>query len=166
MNREKFYLIVALVFVLDHVTKWLARVNLSANRRIELLPGYLSLDYATNSGVAFGLFEHSEFSWKPYILAGLAIVALLVLVVYSLRAPRGRFLLQWALAITAGGIVGNLVDRIAHGYVVDFIEFHIREVFYWPTFNLADSAITIGIALLLIDTVKNPAMEQTAEQQD
>ena len=59
-----------------------------------------------------------------------------------------------------GGILGNFTDRIAHGYVVDFIEFHIKEIFHWPTFNVADSAITIGIALLLIDTVKNPESEQ------
>ena len=61
-----------------------------------------------------------------------------------------------------GGILGNFVDRILRGYVVDFIDFHIHDIFSWPTFNVADSAITIGIALLLIDTVKNPAVEKVA----
>jgi len=62
-----------------------------------------------------------------------------------------------------GGILGNFVGRIVRGCVVDFIEFHIHESFYWPNFNIADSAITIGIALLLIDTVRNPGIDEIAE---
>jgi signal peptidase II len=94
----------------------------------------------------------------------MAIVAVVIICVYSARMPRDRKLLQLALAITMGGILGNFVDRILHGYVIDFIDFHIHEVFQWPTFNIADSAITIGIALLLIDTVKNPAPEEIQRQ--
>jgi signal peptidase II len=84
-----------------------------------------------------------------------------VILMYSARMPSNRVLLQLALAITLGGILGNFTDRILHGFVVDFIEFHIKEVFHWPTFNVADSAITIGIALLLVDTVKHPEVEET-----
>jgi signal peptidase II len=77
--------------------------------------------------------------------------------------PTDRVLLQLALAITLGGILGNFVDRVAHGFVIDFIELHIKDAFHWPTFNLADSAITIGIVLLLIDTVKNPEHREEPE---
>ncbi len=63
-----------------------------------------------------------------------------------------------------GGILGNFVDRILQGYVVDFIEFHIRDNFYWPTFNVADSAITVGIGLLLIDAVKNPEPDEEPQR--
>ncbi len=90
----------------------------------------------------------------------MAIVAVVVILVYSVRIPLSRTLLHVALALTMGGILGNFIDRVIHGYVVDFIEFHIKDSFYWPTFNVADSAITIGIALLLIDTVKNPEAEE------
>jgi signal peptidase II len=76
--------------------------------------------------------------------------------------PSNRILLQIALASTMGGILGNFTDRIMNGFVVDFIEFHLRDQFHWPTFNVADSAIAVGIALLLIDTIKNPETEEEA----
>jgi signal peptidase II len=90
------------------------------------------------------------------VLALMAVVAVVVIVIYSARMPSGRVMLQLALAVTMGGILGNFIDRIVRGFVVDFIEFHIHDSFYWPTFNVADSAITVGIALLLLDTVINP----------
>jgi signal peptidase II len=109
-----------------------------------------------NSGVAFGLFADFQSVWKPYILAGMAIVAVVVIVIYSSRMPTERVLLQVALAVTLGGILCNFADRLLHGSVVDFLELHIRDSLHWPTFNVADSAITIGIAMLLIDTLKHP----------
>lgn len=162
--KHKYYLISLLVLILDHATKWAVCVKLDAERPIEIVPGYLRLSYAHNTGVAFGLFDKVESAWKPYVLGGLAVVAVIIILIYSARMPRSRTLLHWALAITMGGILGNFADRILRGHVIDFIEFHIHEAFYWPTFNVADSAITIGIALLLIETVKNSADEKAAEQ--
>jgi len=153
--KFKFCLLTLGVLVLDHVTKWLARTRLDPERAIEVIPGYLRISYVSNTGVAFGLFRDLDSPWKPYVLAAMAIVAVVVIFVYSSRMPSSRRLLQSALAVIMGGILGNFVDRILQGYVVDFIEFHIRDNFYWPTFNVADSAITVGIGLLLIDAVKN-----------
>jgi len=153
--KYKFCLLTLGVLVLDHVTKWLARTRLDPERAIEVIPGYLRISYVSNTGVAFGLFRDLDSPWKPYVLAAMAIVAVVVIFVYSSRMPSSRRLLQSALAVIMGGILGNFVDRILQGYVVDFIEFHIRDNFYWPTFNVADSAITVGIGLLLIDAVKN-----------
>jgi len=153
--KYKFCLLTLGVLVLDHVTKWLARTRLDPERAIEVIPGYLRISYVSNTGVAFGLFRDLDSPWKPYVLAVMAIVAVVVIFVYSSRMPSSRRLLQSALAVIMGGILGNFVDRILQGYVVDFIEFHIRDNFYWPTFNVADSAITVGIGLLLIDAVKN-----------
>ena len=153
----KFYLLTLAVLVLDHLTKWLARTRLDPEHAIEVIPGYLRISYVSNTGVAFGLFRDLDSPWKPYVLAGMAIVAVIVILIYSFRMPSSRLLLQSALAVIMGGILGNFVDRILQGYVVDFIEFHIRDAFHWPTFNVADSAITIGISLLLIDALRNPA---------
>jgi signal peptidase II len=161
--KNKYYLAALLIFVIDHITKLLARSNLESGRMIEIIPGYLRLSYARNTGVAFGLFDALQSAWKPYILASLAIVALAVIIFYSMRMPRDRNLLQLALALTMGGILGNFLDRIIRGYVIDFVEFHIREKFYWPNFNVADSAISIGIVLLLIDTFIHPASEDASE---
>jgi signal peptidase II len=162
--RSKYYLVALLVLAIDHITKLIVRGSLGNGRIVEIIPGYLRFSYVSNSGVAFGLFDGLQSFWKPYILAGMAAVALAVIIVYSARLPRDRILLQLALAITMGGILGNFIDRIIRGYVIDFIEFHIHESFYWPNFNAADSAITIGIALLLLDTVMHPTMEEVAEQ--
>ncbi len=160
LMKNKFYLITLAVLVMDHLTKWIVRTRMDPRDSIELVPNYLRLSYVRNSGVAFGLFADIQSVWKPYILAAMAVVAVIVILIYSSRMPLNRTLLQLALAITMGGILGNFTDRIINGFVVDFIEFHINESFHWPTFNVADSAITIGIALLLIDTVKNPEPEE------
>jgi signal peptidase II len=160
MMKNQYYLIALLILVADHAAKWIVRAKLYPREALEIIPGYLRLSYLHNSGVAFGLFDEIESVWKPYILGGMAIVAVAAIVIYGLHVSQSRKLLQLALAITLGGILGNFIDRIFRGYVIDFIEFHIKEVFHWPTFNIADSAITIGIILLLIDTIRNPALEE------
>ncbi len=164
LMKNKFYLLTLLVLVLDHLTKWMVRANMDVRDAIDIIPNYLRISYVRNSGVAFGLFADIQSAWKPYVLAAMAVVAVIVILIYSARMPLNRTLLQLALSITMGGILGNFTDRIMHGFVVDFIEFHINESFHWPTFNIADSAITIGIALLLIDTVKNPEMEEELQE--
>ncbi len=163
--KSRFYLLATGVLILDHLTKWLVAARMDLHDAIELIPNLLRFSYVQNSGVAFGLFARSQSVWKPYLLAAMAVVAVAVILVYSSRMPSNRVLLQVALAITMGGILGNFTDRVVHGFVVDFIEFHYKELFYWPTFNVADSAISIGIALLLIDTVKNPEMEEELQSQ-
>jgi len=151
-----------LVWVVDHLTKWAVRSNLDLGEGLAVIPGILRISYVQNTGVAFGLFHQVQSVWKPYVLASMAVVAVAVILVYSLRVPPDRYLLQSALAITLGGILGNFVDRVVHGYVIDFIELHLRDIFHWPTFNVADTAITIGIVLLLVDTVRNPEHKEEA----
>jgi signal peptidase II len=159
MMKRKYYLITLLILAVDYVAKRIADAKLPG-APWDLIPGYLSLSYVTNSGVAFGFFADVQSGWKPYVLDAMAIIAVAIILIYSMHVSGNRKLLQAALAITMGGILGNLVDRVSHGFVIDFIDIRIPEVFHWPTFNIADSAITIGIALLLIDTVKSPALEK------
>jgi signal peptidase II len=160
MIKNRYYIISLLILLFDYLTKWVVRVKLDPNQAVDLLPEFLRFSYWENSGVAFGLFDAVTSVWKPYILAGMAVVAVIVLIVYGAHMPPERKLLQVSLAVIIGGILGNFVDRIVRGYVIDFIDFHIYDTFHWPTFNVADSAITIGIALLLIDTIKNPAVKE------
>ena len=157
--RIKYHWLTIALLVLDQATKWLVRTRMERAAPIELVPGYLRLSYVQNSGVAFGLFSRDESPWKPYLLAALAVVAVVGILVYAARVPRKRVMLRTALATTLGGILGNFVDRIGQGYVIDFIEFHIHESFHWPTFNVADSAISVGIAVLLLDAVRKPQAE-------
>jgi signal peptidase II len=164
--RGKFILLTLMVFALDHLTKYLVSVRMELRDSIEVVPGYLRLSYVRNSGVAFGFFQDLDAAWKPYLLGGLAIVAVVVIVIYSWRMPSDRSFLQGALALTMGGILGNFTDRIMHGSVIDFIELHVKDSFHWPTFNIADSAITLGIAMLLIDTLRNPGQDVGHENVD
>ena len=161
MIKNRYYLITLLVLAVDFVSKWMVRLRLDPHQPLEIIPGFLRFSYWENSGVAFGFFDSVTSIWKPYILAAMAVIAVAVIVLYSIHLPADRKLMQAALAVMTGGILGNFADRVVRGYVVDFIDFHIHEVFTWPTFNAADSAITIGIALLLIDMVINPAAEET-----
>jgi signal peptidase II len=158
--RYRFYLLSLLVFILDHWTKWIVRTQMDLDDRIEVIPDYLRISYVKNSGVAFGLFDANPSAWKPYLLAAMAVIAVIFIVVYSSRMPIDRTLLQVALAVTLGGILGNFADRLFHKYVVDFIELHFQDRFHWPTFNVADTAITIGIALLMLDILKNPEVQE------
>ena len=164
MIKNRYYLVTLLVLAIDYLTKWIVRENLDPRAPVEIIRGFLRFSYWENSGVAFGLFDSVTSDWKPYILAAMAIIAVAIIFLYSVHVPADRKLLHIALAIMSGGILGNFLDRIIRGYVVDFIDFHIFNIFAWPTFNAADSAITIGIALLLIDTVKDPDREEEVEQ--
>jgi len=158
--KNKYYFITLLILAADFISKWVVEAKLFLEERNEIIPGFLRLCLTHNTGVAFGIFNDVQSVWKPYVLAGMAIIAIIIIVIYAIRMPKNRKLLQLALAITLGGILGNFVDRIFHGFVVDYIDFYIKD-FDWPTFNIADSAITIGIVLLLIDTIRSPASEQT-----
>jgi signal peptidase II len=162
MIKNRYYLIALLVLLIDYLTKWIVRVHLNPNQPVEVVPGFLQFSYWENSGVAFGLFDTVTSVWKPYILASMAIVAVIIILIYSAHMPPERKLMQVSLAVMVGGILGNFLDRVIRGYVIDFIDFHIYNTYHWPTFNAADSAITIGIALLLIDTVMNPAVKEDA----
>jgi signal peptidase II len=154
------------VTALDLLTKYLVSARMALDESIHIVRGFLRLYYVQNPGVAFGLFGGTQSAWKPYFLAGLAVVAVGVILVYSRHMPAERKLLQTALAVTLGGILGNFADRLTHGSVVDFIDVHIRDAFRWPTFNLADSAITIGIAMLVIDALRHPDRGISREQTD
>jgi len=158
--KIQHYLVALILFAIDRAAKWLVVARLDPERPVDLIPGYLRFIYTENTGVAFGLFDSVEFPWKPHILAALAAAAVAIILIYSARAPANRVLLPYALAVALGGVVGNFFDRVLQGYVVDFIDFHIRGGFHWPAFNVADSGITIGVALLLIDALKNPAAQR------
>jgi signal peptidase II len=164
LMKIKYYLVSLIILILDYATKQWALAALAPSRTIEIIPGFFRFSYAQNTGVAFGLFDSAESAWKPYVLTALAILAIIGIIIYGRQMAWDRKLLHLALAITAGGITGNLADRIFRGYVIDFIECHFREIYTFPNFNIADSAITIGVALLLIDTIIFPNTEEVQER--
>lgn len=120
---------------------------------IVLVPGYLELRYAENCGAAFGVLDEGP-GWLRLGLFGPAAVAACVGLLWLFVTGYGGALFAVSAPLIASGALGNLVDRIRLGYVVDFIRFHVYDAFVWPTFNVADSTITVGVALLLIEGLK------------
>ncbi|MBZ5496912.1 MAG: signal peptidase II [Acidobacteriia bacterium] len=147
--KAKFILITSIVLGVDLLTKHLVS-TIPRLQGIAIVPHYVHISFAANSGIFFRLLDDFNPVWKPYLLAGMAMVPVLVIIIYSIRRPSGPVLLQAALALIAGGLLGNFADRILHGAVIDFIEVHVENSIYYPTFNVADLAIVIGIAMLLI----------------
>ncbi len=138
------------VVVLDQISKWLAESNLTAYHPVPVVPSFnLTLMY--NTGAAFSFLADSG-GWQRWFFMSLSLVISITLIIWLYRLRPGQGLLAAALALIIGGALGNLIDRTLHGHVIDFIQvFYDR--FYWPAFNVADSAITIGAALLIIDSL-------------
>ena len=136
-----------IILILDHLTKWLIRdVVLDGARYIEIT-GFFNLVEVWNRGVSFGLLA-SDSAWTPYLLSALALAIATVLLFWLRKADNQ--LLALALGIVIGGAVGNVIDRLIWGHVFDFLDFHIAG-YHWPAFNVADSAISVGVVLILVD---------------
>ena len=136
------------IIVLDWWTKGLATESLTLYRPVELT-SWLNMTLAHNYGAAFSFLSDAG-GWQRWLFTGLASVVTLVLIVWLLRLPAGEKLTGAALGLIIGGAVGNLIDRVVNGYVVDFIDVYYQG-WHWPAFNVADSAITGGVILLLLD---------------
>jgi len=140
------------IVVVDQLTKRVVLDHLPPGRRIELIDGFLAFALVKNPGLAFGLLADLPTAWR-WVAAALSIVALLVLVRVALRVvPTASWLDVVAIGLIFGGAVGNLIDRARFGAVVDFIDVYYRD-YHWPAFNVADSGITIGVALLALRLV-------------
>jgi len=139
------------VIVLDQATKFLATRFLDLYERVEVLP-VLDFTLLHNTGAAFSMLAGAS-GWQRWFFIGLAGVVSVLLTTWIWRIPRGDKLLPLALALILGGAIGNVIDRIWHGYVVDFIHVHWGDA-YFPAFNIADSAITVGAALLILDAFR------------
>ncbi|HKJ87984.1 MAG TPA: signal peptidase II [Gammaproteobacteria bacterium] len=142
------WLLAAVILVSDQVTKYLVQTILSTGQGIVLIPGLLNLVHAQNKGVAFGVLAAAG-GWQVPLLAVLTSLVILGLGIWLFRLGRQDFGTRLALAMILGGAVGNLVDRVRLGYVVDFIDVHWKAVYHYPAFNVADSGITLG-ALVLV----------------
>jgi signal peptidase II len=141
LRRYALLLVIALgVIVVDQAAKSLVSSSLADGRVINLLGGLIRLDYTRNSGAAFSIFRGDG-----SVFGLVAILVSVGILVYYRRAATGPLLLRMGLALVLGGALGNLIDRVRLGYVVDFIDLQ-----WWPVFNLADSAIVVGVILLII----------------
>jgi len=135
------------IIILDQITKRLATNHLIAFKQTAIFP-WLNLHLIFNKGAAFGFLHHAG-GWQSWFFISTAIVICVAIIAWLCRLSREEKYLKLGLSLIFGGAIGNLWDRITLGYVIDFIEFHLNQ-WYFPAFNLADSAITMGAILLLI----------------
>jgi signal peptidase II len=153
-GRWPYFLLVVVTLALDRWTKAWILNRFDLNESVPVIDGLFNITYVRNTGVAFGILSSISSPVKSGLLSLFTAFAAIVVIVYSLRSPAHNRLLQTALALILGGAIGNLSDRLAYGYVVDFLEFYFRA-YHWPSFNIADSAITIGVALLALEIIRN-----------
>jgi signal peptidase II len=154
-RRLPFLAILVGVVALDQVTKWWIRRTLELHEFRPLIEGLLSLSHIRNRGAAFGILQDADLPHQSVIFSVVSLLALAAIAFYALRLPAEARLPRLALSLVLGGAVGNLVDRIRFGYVVDFIHVYWKH-HQWPDFNAADSAITVGVTLLLLDMLRTP----------
>ncbi|HTS48645.1 MAG TPA: signal peptidase II [Bryobacteraceae bacterium] len=144
------FLAAVAVFVFDRITKDLIKTHLSLWDAWTVIPGLLNIVHTENPGIAFGMLANLANPWRNVILIGFSLLVLAIISAVLLRIAAQGQLLRMGLALVMGGALGNLFDRVVHGTVTDFVELHVGE-HYFPAFNVADSAITVGACLLLLD---------------
>lgn len=151
------HLVIALLVVLlDRWTKRLVAARIAMYAHIQVIPGFFRITHTENTGAAFSLFADSPSHWKTALLISFSVLAMIVVLVLLCKHTQSVNLTSVALSLILGGAVGNLWDRVASGRVVDCLLFYVKQ-YQWPVFNLADSAIVIGAALLAIEILfKHP----------
>jgi len=137
--------IAGIIVVLDQITKFLVSQD---RPNFQIISGFFNIHYVENTGAAFGILQD-----KQVLLTIVSVLAMGVLLFLIFSAREEQHGMLAALAFILGGTCGNLIDRVHLGYVVDFLQFHVKQ-YYWPSFNVADSAITIGVGLLILTTFR------------
>ena len=140
----------AVVIVLDLASKWLAESSLGLYQQVPVIDGLFSFTLAYNPGAAFSFLSDAG-GWQRWFFIIIAVGVSLMLLVWLARLGRDKWLEAVALSLILGGALGNLYDRVVHGHVVDFILVHWQQEWFFPAFNIADSAITVGAAMLILD---------------
>lgn len=152
-----WYLFIALlVMSFDQFTKYWVAVNLREGDEIDVIRGFFKLSYTENPGIAFGMLNNGNVKW---LLVAVSMTAIMVVVYYMRRTPISNTMLLWSLSLLAAGICGNLIDRFRLGRVIDFLLLYYKS-YQWPVFNVADTAITIGAALMAIELFLSPQADR------
>lgn len=149
MTMLKWLWLTLLAIVLDQGSKLMVDSSMQLYQSIPLLP-FFKLTYVHNTGAAFSFLAQAG-GWQRWFFAGLALVISVIIAVWLSRLQKHETLLAVSLSLILGGAVGNLIDRLAYGYVIDFLDVYY-DTWHWPAFNIADSAITLGVVLMLLES--------------
>jgi signal peptidase II len=161
-RRAGDFLVIIAVVLLDQATKLLVDRLMSLHESRVVIDGLVHLTYVRNRGAAFGLFSDADLPFQSMLFSAVSLLALGAIAAYFFKLPDRSRLARVALALVMGGALGNLIDRARLGSVIDFV-----DVFWgphhWPAFNVADSAISVGVVLLVLDMLRAPHAHHNAE---
>ena len=149
-NKKKYILIFSIIILLDQVTKLIIQTTFDANpyKVIHVIKDFFLIRYVENKGAVWGIFSNPSHTIIPKIITAFSIIALIAVIYYFLKLEAKCACELTSLSFIIGGAVGNIIDRLYQGYVVDFLDVYIGS-YHWPTFNVADSFISIGVVLLI-----------------
>lgn len=147
--KKKFLFIAGLIIITDQIVKFLIKSTLHLYEKIDIIKGFFQIKHIRNSGAVWGLFSKTPNSLIPKLITLFSIIALIIVVFYFLKIESSCILELTSLSFIMGGALGNLIDRITRGTVIDFLDFYIGKS-HWPTFNVADFFITTGVLLLIL----------------
>ena len=139
-----------LIVAVDQATKAMVRASVPVHDSVTVIPGFLDITHALNSGAAFGILNGADFPFKTVIIAVIATAALIGVGVYAASLSHHQLIARIGLALIIGGAAGNLIDRVLTGSVVDFVDVYWQTHHFWA-FNVADSAISVGVTMLILD---------------
>jgi signal peptidase II len=149
LTRLRWLGLSLLAVILDQVSKLVVVSSMQLYQSIPIT-SFFKLTYVRNTGAAFSFLSEAG-GWQRWFFAGLAIIISMVIAVWLTRLKQHETVLAVALSLVLGGAIGNLIDRLAYGYVIDFLDVYY-ENWHWPAFNIADSAITLGVVLMLLES--------------
>jgi signal peptidase II len=138
------------IVALDQLTKAIVRSMLPLHASVTVVPGLMDFTHVRNTGAAFGLLNAADFRFKTVLIGMIAVAALVGVGIYAASLARHEIMARVGLALIIGGAAGNLIDRVVIGSVVDFVDVYWRTHHFWA-FNVADSAITVGAAVMILD---------------
>ncbi len=152
-DKKILFMLSGIIIILDRVTKVLAELFLKdRNQPVHVIDGFFNLVYSTNQGALFGFGHDLSYPLRLMALTILPLAVIVIIVIILLKARPEEKIVSLGMSLILGGAIGNLIDRFAYGEVIDFLDFYIGR-YRWPTFNLGDSFITIGIACVFFELI-------------
>lgn len=157
-----YAIIIVTVLIADQLSKAAVVSAFQLFESKEIIPGMLNLVYVTNTGAAFSMFADMSSPWREYFFYGIGVIAVIGLTVAHFKLKTINRFYCFPLALIAGGAVGNLIDRVRHGAVIDFLDLYYRGV-HWPAFNVADSAICVGAVFFIVLNISDARKQNLSE---
>jgi len=148
--------LLVVIILVDQWTKHLVHTQFNWGESKSIISGFFDLTYVRNQGAAFGLFHQAPPAFRDPFFVAVPVIAIFVILFLIFKMVSDSLWSVIALSLILAGAIGNLIDRLRFGYVIDFLDFHWREIYHWPAFNVADSSIVVGVCLWFILSFKEP----------